>query len=115
MYGITWVVGECDGSISIIRSSPTTVPLQKKSKTRNVIFPWIYNFLFFFKKWDCGNGIIEIMGHGLSESNLLLTKVIRSLQRFIRKREKERVGGPELGGCQNHAASGPQSLRWSRV
>lgn len=51
-----------------------------------------------WKSWDMGS--------------LLLTKVIRSLQRFIRKRETERVGGPELG---LEGAQIMLSLRWSRV
>lgn len=109
-----WWVSVMGPSLSSDQA-PQRFPYKKNPKQEMWFFLGFTIFFFFFKKWDCGNGIIEIMGHGLSESNLLLTKVIRSLQRFIRKREKERVGGPELGGCQNHAASGPQSLRWSRV
>lgn len=109
-----WWVSVMGPSLSSDQA-PQRLPY-KKIQNKKCDFCLDLQFFFFFgKKWDCGNGIMEIMGHGLSESNLLLTKVIRSLQRFIRKREKERVGGPELGGCQNHAASGPQSLRWSRV
>lgn len=66
------------------------VTLQKKPKQDMC-------FLLGKKKKIGGNGIMEILGHG----SLLLTKVIWSLQRFIRKREwVVLIGGGPKSCCQ---------------